>query len=126
MSFSFYFISQVLFDADGCLRRFDSEIDILKEFFGARRKKYIERKKYMEGLLQAQSDQLSNKARFILEKIENKIQLENKKKKVIVQQLIENKYDPDPIKKWKEEQKKKVCHILNEKYLIIGMIIFNN
>lgn len=34
--------------------------------------------------------------------------MENKKKKYIVDKLIERNYDPDPVKKWKEEQKKRV------------------
>ncbi len=47
-------------------------------------------------------------ARFILEKIKGNIVMENKKKRVIVDRLIELKFDPDPVKKWKEDQKKRV------------------
>lgn len=59
-------------------------------------------------MLQAQAKRLSNQARFILEKISGKIVMENKKKKVIVEQLIARNFDPDPVKLWKEDQKKKV------------------
>ncbi len=101
-------VVQVLFDAEGCLRRFERVDQILEEFFRVRRQKYIERKRYLEGMLQAQSERLSNQARFILEKIDGKIHLENKKKRVIVEQLIAGKYDPDPVKKWKDEIRRKV------------------
>jgi hypothetical protein len=40
-------------------------------------------------------------------KIGNKIQIENKRKKAIIDQLIEHKFKPDPVKVWKEEQRKK-------------------
>lgn len=33
--------------------------------------------------------------------------MENKKKASIVEQLIKKDFEPDPVKKWKEEQKKK-------------------
>jgi DNA topoisomerase-2 len=50
----------VLFDADGCLRKFDRIEDIFDDFFKARRQKYIERKRFLEGMLQAQALRLSN------------------------------------------------------------------
>ncbi|PIO74202.1 DNA gyrase/topoisomerase IV, A subunit [Teladorsagia circumcincta] len=46
-------------------------------------------------------------ARFILAKIKGEIVMENKKKQNIVEQLIKKGFDPDPVKKWKELQKKK-------------------
>ena len=46
---------------------------ILKEFHGLRLQRYIMRKAYMEGMLQAESDRLNNQARFIIEKIEGTI-----------------------------------------------------
>jgi DNA topoisomerase-2 len=98
--------SMVLFDADGCLRKFERVEEIMEEFFRTRRRKYHERKKFLEGILLAQSSRLSNQARFILEKIKGDIVLENKKKSAIVAKLIERHYDPDPVKKWKETQRK--------------------
>lgn len=43
-----------------------------------------------------------------MEKIKGEIVLENKKKRFIVDKLIERGFDPDPVKKWKDEQKKRV------------------
>ncbi|KAK6016639.1 DNA gyrase/topoisomerase IV, A subunit [Ostertagia ostertagi] len=40
-------------------------------------------------------------------KIKGEIVMENKKKQNIVEQLIKKGFDPDPVKKWKELQKKK-------------------
>ncbi|WKX97267.1 hypothetical protein Q1695_013154 [Nippostrongylus brasiliensis] len=99
--------SMVLFDAAGCLRRFNTVEEICAEFFESRKQKYIERKAFMEGMLKAQSDRLSNQARFIVAKIKGEIVMENKKKAYIVQQLVQRGFDPDPVKKWKELQRKK-------------------
>ncbi|KAJ1370195.1 DNA topoisomerase 2 [Parelaphostrongylus tenuis] len=99
--------SMVLFDALGCLRKFNTVEEICIEFFGTRKQKYIERKAFMEGMLRAQSNRLSSQARFILAKINGEILMENKRKAVIVDQLIKKGFEPDPVKKWKELQKKK-------------------
>ncbi|KAI6190756.1 DNA topoisomerase 2 [Aphelenchoides bicaudatus] len=106
--------SMVLFDADGCLRKFNTPEEICQEFFTTRKEIYIKRKAFLEGMLQAQSDRLSEQARFIMMKINNKIQIENKRKAVIIDQLIENKFRPDPVKVWKELQRKKELEMCGE------------
>ncbi|TKR76461.1 hypothetical protein L596_017591 [Steinernema carpocapsae] len=65
-------------------------------------------------MLRAQSLRLTNQARFIIAKIKGDIVMENKKKAVIIDQLVKNKYDPDPVKKWKEEQKKMELEVNGE------------
>jgi DNA topoisomerase II len=47
--------SMLLFDGNGCLKRYDTIEDILEEFFDLRLKLYEKRKKYLEGMLQAES-----------------------------------------------------------------------
>ncbi|VIO94552.1 Probable DNA topoisomerase II, putative [Brugia malayi] len=106
--------SMVLFDPLGCLRRFSNVEEICKEFFEIRKKKYIERKAFQEGMLRAQSERLSNQARFILEKIKGEILIENKRKAVIVEQLVKKGFDPDPVKKWKELQRKRELEMTGE------------
>jgi DNA topoisomerase-2 len=96
--------SMVLFDAKGCLRRYESAEDILKEFFGLRLDYYHKRKQYLEGMLEAEALKLSNQARFILEKCDGTLTIENKKKKMMVDELQRRGYDSDPIKKWKKSQ----------------------
>lgn len=67
------FHPQVLFDQMGCLKRYDSVQDILKEFFELRLHYYKLRKDWLLGSLGAEASKLSNQARFVLEKIEGKI-----------------------------------------------------
>ena len=66
-------VFQVLFDALGCLRKYESPLDILKEFFELRLERYAVRKAWLDGMLTAESTKLSSQARFILEKIEGQI-----------------------------------------------------
>lgn len=90
------------FDDKCCLRRFDSAIQILKEFYPLRLSFYGKRKTYLEGMLQAECDKLSNQARFIVEKCDRTLVVENKKRKVICDELIKRGYAPDPIAEWKK------------------------
>ena len=70
---SLCYLFQVLFDALGCLRKYETPLDILKEFFELRLERYAMRKAWLDGLLTSESSKLSNQARFILEKIEGEI-----------------------------------------------------
>ena len=67
------FLKQVLFDAAGVLKQFQSPESILQEFYTTRLGMYSKRKQYLDGMLDAEARKLSNQARFILEKIEGKI-----------------------------------------------------
>ncbi|XP_010186738.1 PREDICTED: DNA topoisomerase 2-alpha-like, partial [Mesitornis unicolor] len=98
--------SMVLFDHVGFLKKYDSPQDILKEFFELRLRYYRLRKDWFMGMLAAESAKLSNQARFILEKIDGKIVIENKPKKELIQVLIQRGYESDPVKAWKESQNK--------------------
>lgn len=62
----------------GCLKRYDSVQDILKEFFELRLHYYKLRKDWLLGSLGAEASKLSNQARFVLEKIEGKISIGRK------------------------------------------------
>ncbi|XP_042234851.1 DNA topoisomerase 2-like isoform X2 [Homarus americanus] len=96
--------SMVLFDHNGVLRRFDNVDQILREFFDLRQKYYIKRKAHLLGSLEAEANRLSNQARFIVEKCDGKLVIENKKKEAMVQELQRKGYDPDPVKAWKKVQ----------------------
>lgn len=102
---SFALSSMVLFDHLGCIRKYENPEEILKEFFEVRSALYEKRKDYMVGILEAEALKLKNQARFIIEKIENKVVVENKKKKDMIRTLAEKGYDSDPVKAWKESQK---------------------
>ena len=55
-------------------------------------------------MLEAEALKLSNQARFILEKCDGSLVVENKKKKVMVEELQRRGFDSDPVKKWKKGQ----------------------
>ena len=96
--------SMVLFDSKGCLRKYESANDILKEFYEVRLDFYKKRKDYLEGMLEAEAQKLSNQARFILEKCDGSLTVENKKKKAMIEELQRKGFDSDPVKKWKSAQ----------------------
>ncbi|XP_003222506.3 DNA topoisomerase 2-alpha [Anolis carolinensis] len=98
--------NMVLFDHIGCLKKYETAEDILREFYELRLRYYSLRKDWLVGMLGAESAKLNNQARFILEKIEGKIVIENKPKKELIKVLIQRGYDSDPVKKWKESQQK--------------------
>ncbi|KAH8276429.1 hypothetical protein KR018_006922 [Drosophila ironensis] len=93
------------FDQNNCLRRFPSAVDILKEFYQLRREYYSRRKDYLVGQLTAQADRLSDQARFILEKCEKKLVVENKQRKAMCDELLKRGYRPDPVKEWQRRIK---------------------
>lgn len=90
------------FDRNTCLRRYEKVADILQEFYDVRLEFYGKRKEYMEGQLEAEAARLSDQARFILEKCNNTLVVENKKRKTLIDELVKNGYRPDPVKEWKK------------------------
>jgi len=93
------------FDNNNCLRKYDNTLVILKEFFALRLEFYEKRKVYLEGMLQADADKLSNQARFIMEKCDRTLVVENKKRKTMIEELIKRGYAVDPVKEWKRRIK---------------------
>lgn len=89
------------FDSNNCLRKYDKANDILREFYELRLEYYVKRKDYMEGMLTAEADKLSDQARFIMEKCNGTLTVENKKRKTMIDELIKRGYRADPVKDWK-------------------------
>jgi DNA topoisomerase II len=89
------------FDFANYLRRYDTASDLLKEFYGLRLEYYEKRKVYLEGQLGAEAELMTMKARFIMEKCDRSLVVENKKRKVMIDELIKRGYTPDPVKEWK-------------------------
>ena len=77
----------VLFDKDGLLKRYDSEVSILEDFYWIRLQYYKMRKDYLLSALERDIQILDNKQRFILYVVEEKIRIRKVKKKDIVAQL---------------------------------------
>ncbi|XP_019745044.1 DNA topoisomerase 2-alpha isoform X2 [Hippocampus comes] len=98
--------SMVLFDHVGSLKKYESAQDILKDFFELRLKYYNLRRAWLLGMLGAESAKLTNQARFILEKIQGTLVIENKPKKELIRMLQQMGYDSDPVKAWKQAQDK--------------------
>ncbi|KAK5855488.1 hypothetical protein PBY51_005586 [Eleginops maclovinus] len=98
--------SMVLFDHMGCMKRYDSVQDILREFFELRLHYYKLRKDWLLGSLGAEAAKLSNQARFVLEKIEGKITIENKSKRELIRMLVQKGFESDPVAAWAKAQEK--------------------
>ena len=96
--------SMCAFDETQCLQKYDNVIQILKGFYKVRLEMYHKRKDYLEGILEAEASKLSNQARFILEKCDGTIVIENKKKKDMIAELISREYESDPVIAWKLSQ----------------------
>lgn len=60
----------------------------------------VKRKDYLVGKMTAEADRLSDQARFIMEKCNNTLVVENKKRKVMIDELIKRGYRADPVKEW--------------------------
>uniref|UniRef100_A0A6Q2XLA8 DNA topoisomerase 2 n=1 Tax=Esox lucius TaxID=8010 RepID=A0A6Q2XLA8_ESOLU len=90
--------SMVLFDHVGSLKKYETVQDVLKDFYELRMKYYVLRKDWLAGMLGAESAKLTNQARFILEKIQGTLVIENKPKKQLITMLTEMGYDSDPVK----------------------------
>ncbi len=72
------------FNKDKRLQRYTSSIAIMEEFFQIRLHYYQKRKDYLISRLERDLQILSNKERFILEIVEEKLIIRNKKKVKIV------------------------------------------
>ncbi|XP_032456778.1 DNA topoisomerase 2 isoform X2 [Nasonia vitripennis] len=96
--------SMCAFDDNLCLKKFDNVCQIMRTFFTVRLDLYQKRKDYLEGILQAESAKLSNQSRFIMEKCDGTLTIENKKKKDMIAELVRRGYDSDPVVAWKLAQ----------------------
>ncbi|XP_073968763.1 DNA topoisomerase 2 isoform X2 [Rhodnius prolixus] len=96
--------SMCAFDRHCCLKKYDAVSEIMKEFFDLRLEYYVKRKAYLEGMLQAEADKLSDQARFIIEKCNGTLVVENKKKVKLIEELLKRGYRSDPVKYWKAKQ----------------------
>lgn len=100
--------SMVLFDRYGCMKKYDDVRYIMQEFYDVRLEFYAKRKKHLEGMLGAEALKLSNQARFIIEKCDGSLVVENKKRKKMIEELVKRNYDSDPVKKWKSTQTQQI------------------
>ena len=82
-----------LFDSQQRMRKFEKVEDIIDEYFPVRMEYYQKRKDYMIAKLERDVMILHNKARFIEEQCEDKLDLRRKKKEQVNMLLTQRKYD---------------------------------
>ncbi|CAG0917454.1 unnamed protein product [Notodromas monacha] len=103
---TFSLTSMVLFDQNGVIKKYESAEEILREFFDLRLSYYDKRKAFLVGMLQAEAGKLTNQARFICEKCDGDLVVENKRRKAMVKELADRGYDSDPVLAWRRKYDK--------------------
>jgi DNA topoisomerase-2 len=80
------------FDAKGKIKKYDSPIDILREWFDVRKRFYIKRKKFLLSDLTTQSTIAENKSRFITMINNGDLIVNKKSESVLVAELKDLKF----------------------------------
>lgn len=86
----------VAFNKDCMVTKYNNVNEIINEFYHVRLHYYQLRKRYLINVYKQESLIFSNKARFIAERCEKRLHLENMSENDIIKTLIEHKYDSDP------------------------------
>jgi hypothetical protein len=81
-----------LFDANGTIKKYNSPVEIMNEYYKIRLEYYNKRKEYQLNILKHQLEMINNKVRFILMIINKEIIVNNKKKSDIEEDLIKHKF----------------------------------
>jgi len=79
--------NMVLFDKDGKIAKYNTALDILKDFCALRKTVYKDRKAYLVARLTREKEILSNKARFILMVVKGELELRKRKKADLLEDL---------------------------------------
>ncbi|KAJ2348084.1 DNA topoisomerase 2, partial [Coemansia sp. RSA 2673] len=90
--------NMVCFDRAGRLRRYGSAEEIIEDFYPLRLRYYQLRKESMAEKLGRDLQMADNRARFVMEIIQKKLTVNNRKRKDIIQDLRDRKYEPMPKK----------------------------
>ena len=85
--------NMVLFGPDGKIKRYSSVEEILEIFYNIRLDLYEKRKEYMISIMKRDLGILSNKVRFIKAVISEELILKNKKRVILVNELLDSGYD---------------------------------
>ncbi|KAI8873013.1 type II DNA topoisomerase [Ramicandelaber brevisporus] len=81
------------FDQTGHIRKYESPLDILQEFYTVRSRHYLMRKQSMLDSIELDYRRLTNKAKFVTEIIQRKLTVQNKPKSELVKELHSRGYD---------------------------------
>lgn len=104
-----------MFDSDIKLNKYDTPIDVLKDFYNIRLKYYAMRRKYMMDKLEEDLKLVETKIKFIKDVINGTIVVNNQPKTHIIKQLIQAKY-PVMVEKKLVENKHSSINNENENY----------
>ena len=85
--------NMMLWDKNGTIRRYETAEDIVQEFYGMRLQYYGKRRDFLIKDAEADLQRLNNRMRFILEVIDGKIRVNNRRKKEIELDLEAGGYD---------------------------------
>lgn len=86
--------NMVLFDHEGKISKYNTALDILKDFCKLRRQMYDKRKAHMVAKLSRDKEILSNKARFILMVVKGELELRKRKKADLLKDLQKRGFKP--------------------------------
>jgi len=86
--------NMVLFDAEGKIAKYNTALDILKDFCKLRRSMYEKRKAHLVAKVTREKEILSNKARFILMVVEGQLELRKRKKADLLKDLQKRGFKP--------------------------------
>jgi len=86
--------NMVLFDHEQKISKYNSALDILKDFCKLRRQMYEKRKAHMVAKLSRDKEILSNKARFILMVVKGELELRKRKKADLLKDLQKRGFKP--------------------------------
>ncbi len=85
--------NMVLFGPDGKIKRYSSVEEILEIFYNIRLELYSKRKEYMISIMRKDLGILANKVRFIKAVISEELIIKNKKRVILVNELLDSGYD---------------------------------
>ncbi|KAJ2162828.1 DNA topoisomerase 2 [Coemansia sp. RSA 552] len=88
--------NMVCFDREGRLRRYRSAEDIIEDFYPLRLRYYQLRKENMAEKLGRDLQMADNRARFVMEIIQKKLTVSNRKRAELVKDLRDRGYEPMP------------------------------
>lgn len=85
--------NMVLFDRHGKLKKYESTVEILRDFYELRIEYYGKRKKWLIARDEKELNRIDNKIRFIRAVIAEKIQIRNVKREALLNQLEKQGFD---------------------------------
>ncbi|KAI3643553.1 hypothetical protein MP228_013108 [Amoeboaphelidium protococcarum] len=88
--------NMVCFDPEGRIKKYANALEILQEFYHLRLQFYQKRKEFLADQLTQDWTVLDNKVRFIMEIIQGKLVVQNRKKNDIIAELQKRDYKPMP------------------------------